>query len=61
MWSRTEGLSDTQLKNFSVEDLRLIRSAQTPYGPMLLGKIRIPEIKGKPGYIHVRYALLVTA
>lgn len=56
MWSRTEGLSDTQLKSFSEEDLCLVRSAQTPYGPILLGKIKIPEIQGKPGYIHVRYA-----
>ena len=49
----TAGVSDAELTEFDLErDLVAIRSGATPYGTIILGKIRIPAIAD--GYVHVR-------
>ncbi|KAK7005688.1 hypothetical protein R3P38DRAFT_3039001 [Favolaschia claudopus] len=46
MWSHASQTSDHNLVNFTIkDDLVTIRSAETSYGPMLFGKIRIRAIK----------------
>ncbi|KAJ6587147.1 hypothetical protein DFH09DRAFT_1142731 [Mycena vulgaris] len=46
MWSLASEISDAELVNFTIkDDLVVIRSAVTSYGPIILGKIRIKAIK----------------
>ncbi|KAJ7072087.1 hypothetical protein C8F01DRAFT_1102503 [Mycena amicta] len=46
MWSLARETSDQDLVNFTIkDDLVVIRSAVTSYGPIILGKIRIRAIK----------------
>ncbi|KAJ7497533.1 hypothetical protein FB451DRAFT_1211842 [Mycena latifolia] len=63
MWSLASNTSDHDLVNFTIkDDLVVVRSAVTSYGPIILGKIRIKAIKlnehgsgdDKYGYIFVR-------
>jgi len=54
MWARAGGLSDEDLTDFTIEsDLVEVRSASTSYGTIILGKIRIPNVKPE-GFVHVR-------
>ncbi|KAJ7091160.1 hypothetical protein C8R44DRAFT_817210 [Mycena epipterygia] len=46
MWSLASQTSDHDLVNFTIkDDLVVVRSAVTSYGPIILGKIRIRAIK----------------
>ena len=57
MWSRAAGLSDAALVDFTIEkDLIECRAAQTSYGVIILGKLRLPAVNDADGegYVHVR-------
>ena len=57
MWSRAAGLSDDELVSFTIEkDLIECRAAQTSYGVVILGKLRLPAVNDADGegYVHVR-------
>ncbi|KAJ6596663.1 hypothetical protein B0H10DRAFT_2088354 [Mycena sp. CBHHK59/15] len=46
MWSLASGVSDHDLTNFTIkDDLVVVRSAQTSYGVIIFGKIRIRAIR----------------
>ncbi|KAJ7925003.1 hypothetical protein B0H13DRAFT_1977132 [Mycena leptocephala] len=46
MWALASQISDHDLVNFTIkDDLVVVRSAVTSYGPIILGKIRIRAIK----------------
>lgn len=52
--------TDPQEEDFgpgSAPDLVLVSSAQTTYGQIILGKIRLPGVKDEhgEGFVHVRY------
>ena len=58
MWARAKSYTDEQLSLFDVgKDLVQVRSAPTPYGSIIFGKIRIPAIVDEQGeaFVHVRY------
>lgn len=49
-------LDNEQLTNFSADDLRSVRVAQSAYGIHIFGKVRLPELpESGPAYIHVRF------
>lgn len=56
MWKRASGISDDQLiGDIELErDLVLVRSGETTYGLILLGKIRVGTNDNQQGFIHVR-------
>ncbi|KIO20116.1 hypothetical protein M407DRAFT_245951 [Tulasnella calospora MUT 4182] len=56
MWSRASGISDDQLiDDIDLErDLVLVRSGETTYGVILLGKIKVGTNDNEDGFIHVR-------
>ena len=57
MWARAASLTDAELVHFTIQDdLVLCRSAPTSYGTIILGKIRLPNIKDEEGegFVHVR-------
>lgn len=56
MWSRASGISDDQLiGDIDLDrDLVLVRSGETTYGIILLGKIKVGTNDDKDGFIHVR-------
>lgn len=59
MWARATGISDHQLiGDINLErDLVLVRSGETTYGRILLGKLRVGTNDNDAGYIHVRYVI----
>ena len=53
MWSAVKDLSNEALTSFDIEnDLVQVSSAQTSYGVIVLGKIRVRGVDD--GYLHVR-------
>lgn len=51
------GVTNEDLVSFDIaNDLVQVRTGPTPYGQIILGKIRLPAVED--GYVHVRYVCL---